>query len=471
MIEAPPTMPTEPLPPKERSDLPIWIALALGFLLLIGLSNYNPPKEKNSKEPPRAFVGKATEIRGLLMTNIVSDRMTPGTSGNEKRRSELETQLQSILKEVKPQMTKDTSAAAVGLFVQQELGQPLDDRAVDLLRRSDRKSDVKIAEVYADATLEPISGEELFNALVNGSATAEIASYHALVRSGAPNAAERFVPLWRIGGIFALGGSMLFGLLLGIGAWAAYALLRQKLPPVEHPTSRLTRWEGAMLALGSLIVILVFQIFVGLGAAIVSATQGGDVEMSDLMGPIPAASALLFIVALFAFTKVFRIQGEPLWNHLHRPRVPKGQLFWWGLLGWAANIPVLVMMLAILMPLIQRMNPSHPATEALQSASTPLAILSLFVVAAVVAPVWEEIGFRGFLQGGLGKRMPWVWAGLISSFCFAAIHPQGPAMWLMLGWIGFMGVLLTMHTRSIVPAILMHALHNGMIMALGVFLS
>ena len=92
----------------------------------------------------------------------------------------------------------------------------------------------------------------------------------------------------------------------------------------------------------------------------------------------------------------------------------------------------------------------------------PVKIFTMFILACVVAPIWEEIFFRGMLFPALSKVTGnKLYGALISSFMFAAIHPQGPAGWFTLMSIALMLCALSNQTKSLVPGIILHALNNG----------
>ena len=93
----------------------------------------------------------------------------------------------------------------------------------------------------------------------------------------------------------------------------------------------------------------------------------------------------------------------------------------------------------------------------------------MIFVACVLAPLVEEIMFRGALYQhlreigpGLAKWASVAFSVLVSGFVFAAIHPQG--------WLG-VPVLMSLATAfalsrewrgSVVPAMIAHGINNGM---------
>lgn len=93
---------------------------------------------------------------------------------------------------------------------------------------------------------------------------------------------------------------------------------------------------------------------------------------------------------------------------------------------------------------------------------TQTASPGLFILAAVViAPVVEEIFFRGFIFAGLKKRYTWVKAMLISSGLFALLHLR-PLAVPPIFILGLVFAYLYQRSGSIWPAILIHSLVNGL---------
>ncbi|MFW6106387.1 MAG: CPBP family intramembrane glutamic endopeptidase [Desulfovermiculus sp.] len=86
----------------------------------------------------------------------------------------------------------------------------------------------------------------------------------------------------------------------------------------------------------------------------------------------------------------------------------------------------------------------------------------LFIVAAVIiAPLVEEIFFRGFLFAGLKKGFSWPTAMLISSGLFALLHLRplaAPPIFIL----GLVFAFLYQKSGSIWPAVIIHALVNSL---------
>lgn len=461
----PPPMNQPPQVTKADQAVGLWLVSLLVFASLIGLANFRPPESKERKEKV-SFRSDAMQIKSTYSTRALFKQLgvpLGSEKDQEKANADLKEQMQSTLKKVRPHFKVSPSAAALGLFIGEELGFPPDMDALNTLKKSDDPHFSRIAEVYEGAKLSPAEGEALFKELNQGSAEGKLAAFEALKRSGVKDPESRAFPPSSSALLLIAGAVIVGGLALGILAWAVYFLIAPKLPKPEHPIQTVNKGQHAALALlcsGGLVIYFIITGFA-------SAASNSD----SIADPIVVGASLLFVVAVMVFLSKLKWNDTTLLRSLHRPMFKPSQLLLWGVGGFVANIPVLAILLAISMPLIQRLSPEHPASEAIMEGSTPMQLALLWILAGVVAPIWEETAFRGFLLKGLSGIMKPAFAVLLTAFSFAAIHPQGPALWLVLGWVGAMGCFLTLRTRSIVPAIIMHCLHNTMTLLIGIAFS
>ncbi len=85
----------------------------------------------------------------------------------------------------------------------------------------------------------------------------------------------------------------------------------------------------------------------------------------------------------------------------------------------------------------------------------------LVVAIVVVAPIVEEICFRGMLFKGLRGKVGFLWASLLSALVFAFAHRiTQPQTFLQLLLLGMVFAYLRETNRSIVPCAVCHALNN-----------
>lgn len=88
----------------------------------------------------------------------------------------------------------------------------------------------------------------------------------------------------------------------------------------------------------------------------------------------------------------------------------------------------------------------------------------------IVAPVVEEVFFRGFVFAGLCQRYDWKKAAFISSALFAVIHVTPTAM-IPVFILGYIFAYLYHRSNSIWPAILMHVSTNALALGLAYVLA
>jgi membrane protease YdiL (CAAX protease family) len=91
--------------------------------------------------------------------------------------------------------------------------------------------------------------------------------------------------------------------------------------------------------------------------------------------------------------------------------------------------------------------------------------LVLLLGGAIIAPIVEEIFFRGFVFTGLRSRWNWRKATLVSAGLFALAHVL-PTSLLPIFVLGLIFAFLYQSSGSIWPAILMHMLTNSLALSI-----
>jgi membrane protease YdiL (CAAX protease family) len=105
-----------------------------------------------------------------------------------------------------------------------------------------------------------------------------------------------------------------------------------------------------------------------------------------------------------------------------------------------------------------------PGTSVLHS---PWAVAAVAVAVAAMAPLAEELLFRGVLFGGLRRRWPYPLASATSAAIFAAAHLD-PTLLPALLAAGLWLNALYQRTGSLIPSTVAHATFNGLAVALAV---
>ena len=207
--------------------------------------------------------------------------------------------------------------------------------------------------------------------------------------------------------------------------------------------------------------------------------EGTEIPVAASMAVALATSVAAFVVALWWGTR----RGLP-WRELRAqlgltPLRPADVL--WGVVTYAMAIPMLAagLLMAFVLSLLAgegAPQPGHPIQEIIAGAAAGELLLAL-LLAAVMAPITEEVLFRGAfyrsLRDTLGRGAPFVGAlcaTLASSFVFAAIHPQGWTFIPVLGALAVAFCVAREWTGSVNPGIVAHAINNFVMVMINVAL-
>lgn len=100
----------------------------------------------------------------------------------------------------------------------------------------------------------------------------------------------------------------------------------------------------------------------------------------------------------------------------------------------------------------------------------PLALIAIVVAAVLLAPVIEEVLFRGVVLQGLMPRVGFWPAAGVSSVCFGVFHATGTGLEAVpvvvaTGVFGLGLCVLTRRTGRLGPGIAVHALRNALAIA------
>jgi membrane protease YdiL (CAAX protease family) len=100
-----------------------------------------------------------------------------------------------------------------------------------------------------------------------------------------------------------------------------------------------------------------------------------------------------------------------------------------------------------------------------------MAVLGNFwIVAVLVAPTCEELGFRGVLMALLRSRVPFYIAVLAVSITFAVYHVAAYGLGMSAAYTGaflfsVLACIVAKWRNSLVACMIMHAIFNGFILA------
>jgi membrane protease YdiL (CAAX protease family) len=251
----------------------------------------------------------------------------------------------------------------------------------------------------------------------------------------------RLEPAARLLAIFAT------ALLPALGALAALLWLSPASVRLDPPT-RPQRWPASTDGVG------LFARYV-LGLVLIQSLLALTVG--------PPALGLSALIASLPLLAVASRRFGGLGAALRRLGVPAssdrlGRLVWLPLGAWIAALAGLV--IASLLAGPDGVDPfANPFLDMIVGSDDSVR-LRLMLEACLWAPLFEELGFRAALFGGLRSRMGFLPAAAISSAAFGVAHAYDPLGVAAIVWVGFVLAYLFERTRSLTACIIAHALFN-----------
>lgn len=200
---------------------------------------------------------------------------------------------------------------------------------------------------------------------------------------------------------------------------------------------------------------------VGVSVSLAAAVGGRAKAFYTLTYYLLMSSTGLFVLyrAVKPFSPLppdwFRLAGKRNW-------------FLWGLGGYFIALPLMFAVSLVNQQFWQGQGGSNPLLQIVLEEGDPVALLIFFLTAAVAAPIFEEVLFRGFLLPSLTRYLP-VWGAIVASgFIFALAHLSLSEV-LPLATLGIvLGVVYT-RSRGLLASMLLHSLWNSVTM-IGLFI-
>ncbi|MBV6458586.1 MAG: hypothetical protein HONBIEJF_01718 [Fimbriimonadaceae bacterium] len=343
-------------------------------------------------------------------------------------------------------------------------GKEITDEDIDLMT-SDAPADQALYDIVLDEAGDRGQLLALRPVLEQGSIEHQVVGAQALADLGDTSWLRQLVPTGEVVGYWVLGGLFIVALVLSPGLWLFYSLQRVsgKLKPHGGTMPFVSKAQADGLALRAFLGLIAMFLFV---------------ELVSPFGGVVPREILLAIGMLVGFVAISLLIRVPVRGHridvltVIGKRDRKLQLAGWGFAGLWANLPIILVAFLITFVLRDVLpTPSHPAAETLMQDQSLPTLIGIFLAASVMAPIVEEVIFRGLILGACLRVMPPTAAILLNGFAFAAIHPQGLAGIPPLMALGVMLALITYQTGSLIPAMVMHAVNNALVLGLNVLVN
>jgi membrane protease YdiL (CAAX protease family) len=227
--------------------------------------------------------------------------------------------------------------------------------------------------------------------------------------------------------------------------------------PVENPP-----WsfgDVVRLVVLAFVLIMVFSVLALSFAIGRMGTEAASELARDPRVVVPAQlGAYLFILGLMVF--LVRSHGARFWRAI---RWNWPAMRWVVYLGLGGALALAIQGFSTLLPLPK----SLPIEHYFRSRSGAW-LMTVFGVS--LAPLMEELFFRGFLYPVVARRTGILAAVVITGAAFAALHaPQLGLQWIPTLLILLIGIILTAvraRTFSVAASFLVHVGYNGMLFAL-----
>ncbi|MGE0001755.1 MAG: lysostaphin resistance A-like protein, partial [Fimbriimonadaceae bacterium] len=286
-----------------------------------------------------------------------------------------------------------------------------------------------------------------------------LAAYHASQSVGEPVPASSVFQSGRMISLFVVFGGFIVVLSVGAVLLVVFLALAKKLPQVGYPPQGLTQAVSDRFAFRMALYLIAY--FGGVIALLSAIPLALPLMVRAMIGMGLFAFVLLGLLAIPFDGMKDSIRG--LIGVTDRP----WRLVGAGLWAWLAVTPLVLLFALVMTQVFSWLpTPSHPTTVDIAEGSNMLDVFATYAVAAVLAPFLEELTFRGLLFPALKRWMGWFAAAALSGLVFAAVHPQGPLLWLSLGSIGAASAVVAQYTGSLVPSFVLHAANNAAVLTL-----
>ncbi len=270
-----------------------------------------------------------------------------------------------------------------------------------------------------------------------------------------------------LGKLAIVGGLPVLGCLLGVGTLlfllGQWVLRRkQALLSPEGLSTWSTPWDGEIVWQVLIVgFFLVGQILIPLALSLLRTGAGfnpaefGERARSFYILANYIALATGGLSVLYLSLKPFM----PLPDGWFRVSL-RGWWWLWGLGGYFAALPLVIIVSLVNQKIWQGQGGSNPIVPIALDGKDNIALALFVVTAAVAAPLFEEILFRGFLLPSLTRYMPTWGAIALSSFIFAIAHLSLSEV-LPLMTLGMVLGFVYARSRNLLASMLLHGLWNS----------
>lgn len=442
-----------------------WMALwtIIGLLCASSLWSYF----SRDASSDRQYLQVSTAYRTWVLQSEAAKRYPIfGRAGGESLNEGLGSSLDDLIAQVVEGRSQSPNAARLYVSMRYEKGVAIKPQDLALLEKSDKREERAFARVYGTASLPKEEADRLIGTFPDQGFTYTMARIHAREKSGDKGVRTWLLPNSEIVQPLAALALLMGSLFLGMVILGSFLVLRitGKAKPAGHPVGKLNPRRADAFA-GTAAIMLFAYLAISIGAQLLlgSFLPG---ESSSIVGGMLAIGATIFLLTR---GKLPNGPGLEVFGY-DRSRLGKDIL--WGVGGFFAGVPLFMTCACFSQFLFSGLpSPDHPLTFDIQSNQSIPMLLLVLGLASVIAPIFEELCFRGVITPATDSLFGGPFMGIVaSSLAFAMIHPQGIPGWLPLAMIGGTAAMLAYQRKSLVPAIVYHAVHNCFVLTMTVLM-
>jgi membrane protease YdiL (CAAX protease family) len=227
-------------------------------------------------------------------------------------------------------------------------------------------------------------------------------------------------------------------------------------PPSPPPRRAIPLWAPfAVMGIVFIAIATFSAAVIGIAAAANPSIKPSDPPDSLTILLTVIQDAALIVAALLAFKLAL---GRVRPADLGLRRVAS----WQKALGTAVVVYAIYWLASGLLETVFGKPPAQELVTELKHQQDLAILVGFAVLTCVVAPIAEEIFFRGFMFTTFARKLGPAWGALLAGGIFGLIHAPNPALSLIaLGVLGVCLCALYWRTQSIIPCMALHALNNS----------
>lgn len=228
--------------------------------------------------------------------------------------------------------------------------------------------------------------------------------------------------------------------------------------PVGLPPNDWPAWSGPVALVAALVLAAVGGLVVDIpavlaGVKVSSAHTPPGLELADTI----VQDAMFVLTAVLFAQMGGRVVRS--WQLGLRPTRER----WWQIALVVVAVYFVFFLFSAIWAAALGEEPKEELLKQLGANETALLLALSALLTTVIAPIGEEMLFRGYVFPSLAKWRGWVLGAVITGVLFGAVHVgSAPVVYLVpLGLLGFLLCALYRQTGSIYPCIATHCLNNS----------